>query len=132
MDNVGSDRLQGGPAAPNRPRAILTRRERLERWATLLERCAPDERLSPIDIAYSDRVLRAQGYASPGLSDASAFFGLDHVVINSLAQPVAGAEAKLVARRLRRFAARNDRTMLAAGLAAASVVSVPFLAYIFA
>ncbi|TVR10429.1 MAG: hypothetical protein EA385_03500 [Salinarimonadaceae bacterium] len=132
MEKVESDRLRSGFATPNRPRAILTRRERLERWADALDRSDPDGRHSPIDIAWSDPLLRSQGLESPTIIDAAAFFGLDAAAAKRLALPVSRVETRIVARRLRKFAARNDRTMLAAGVAAVGVVSVPLLAYLFA
>ncbi|HEX2134898.1 MAG TPA: hypothetical protein VHG30_03200 [Microvirga sp.] len=74
----------------------MTRRERLERWAELLER-DPTRELSsleeiefkpkserrflradnsPLTVAFADPVLRAEGLASDRLGDASDFFGL--------------------------------------------------------
>jgi hypothetical protein len=76
--------------------ACLTRRERLERWAEVLER-EPDARLrslgeiefhpreerplmraddSPLTVAYADPVLRAAGLRSDTLGDAMLFFDL--------------------------------------------------------
>jgi hypothetical protein len=75
---------------------ILSRRERLARWAELLGRnssrllqplkfiefYAPTERRklraeqSPIAVAYADPVLRAAGLAGDTLGDAERFFGL--------------------------------------------------------
>jgi hypothetical protein len=73
----------------------MSRRERLERWAELvdheglrlntlrgLEYLTSDERRmqqaanSPLTIAYRDPVLRAEGLAGPRLGDAMDFFGL--------------------------------------------------------
>jgi hypothetical protein len=75
---------------------ILSRRERLNRWAEVLGRnsrrllqplkfiefYAPAERgklraeQSPIALAYADPVLRAAGLAGDTLGDAQRFFGL--------------------------------------------------------
>jgi len=75
---------------------ILSRRERLERWATLLER-DPERRLralvrvefvsepdragmrnddSPISVAFADPVLRAAGLGGDTFGDAQDFFEL--------------------------------------------------------
>jgi hypothetical protein len=79
-------------------RPVMSRRERLERWAEVLERepmrllksleeiewRSSAERLdiradgSPLTVAFEDPVLRAEGLASDRLGDASAFFGLSH------------------------------------------------------
>ena len=79
-----------------KPAEILTRRERLERWAELLER-DPAARLrtldeiewrpkakrpsmradgSPFSVAYDDPVLRAAGLEGDTLGDAMRFFGM--------------------------------------------------------
>jgi len=75
-------------------RALMTRREKLERWAELLERDparrlrslgeielkSPAERAlmrspdSPLTVAFDDPVLREQGLASDRLGDGMAFF----------------------------------------------------------
>ncbi len=87
--------------------APLSRRERLERWAELLER-EPDRTLrtleeiewkpaaerpamrvdgSPLSVAFSDPVLRSEGLASDRLGDAIDFFELSeheaHIVLCS-------------------------------------------------
>lgn len=74
----------------------LSRAERLERWATVLERLGdrplralmrveflpPDERRSlrdsdtPLTVAHRDPVLRADGLAGDRFGDAVAYFGL--------------------------------------------------------
>ena len=79
-----------------KPAEILTRRERLERWAELLERdpvirlhtldqiefqpkaARPSMRAdgSPLTVAYNDPVLRAAGLNSDRLGDAMRFFEL--------------------------------------------------------
>ncbi len=79
--------------SPKRP---ITRRERLERWAEVLER-EPTRELNSLEeiewkskaerrairadgsaltVAFEDPVLRAEGLASDRLGDASDFFGL--------------------------------------------------------
>jgi hypothetical protein len=92
---------------PARPARTLSRRERLDRWAELLER-DPDRLLATLDeiefkpksvrrsmrahgsalsVAYSDPVLRADGMAGDRLGDAIAFFDLSehdaHIVLCS-------------------------------------------------
>ncbi|WP_011580317.1 MULTISPECIES: hypothetical protein [Chelativorans] len=82
--------------APPQPR--LSRRERIERWATLLERhggglnalrrveyLSPEERReyrglnTPLTVAFDDPVLREEGLKSDRLGDAMDFFELnDH------------------------------------------------------
>jgi hypothetical protein len=81
------------------PRQIMSRNERLERWAELLER-NPDRRLStllqteyqpareratmrsdgsPFSVAFADPVLRAAGLENDSYSEAKRFFELtDH------------------------------------------------------
>jgi hypothetical protein len=104
--------------------SCLSRRERLGRWAELLE-ADPDrvlktleeiewqplrERLrmrednSPLSVAFADPLLRSEGLASDGLGDALAFFELTeheaHVVLCSCngGETIPAGEA---ARRLR-------------------------------
>jgi hypothetical protein len=87
------------------PRRAMSRNERLERWAALLER-NPDRRLStlhqteyqpargraamrsdgsPISVAFEDPVLRAAGLENDSYGEAKRFFELTdhqlHVVI---------------------------------------------------
>jgi len=80
----------------DRGRSAMTRSERLERWAQLLER-APDRRLatfyqteyrpryaqkamrsagSPISVAFADPVLRGEGLEDDSYGEARRFFGL--------------------------------------------------------
>jgi hypothetical protein len=90
------------PDLPNAPE--LSRRERLERWAELLEQ-EPEQRLralhgieygstseraayradgSPLSVAYGDPVLRAAGLAGDTVGDAAEFFGLSHEQLHFL------------------------------------------------
>ncbi|MDX8448646.1 hypothetical protein [Mesorhizobium captivum] len=78
------------------PRQVMSRSERLERWAELLER-NPDRRLStlhqteyqpvrargamrgdgsPISVAFEDPVLRAAGFENDNYGEAKRFFEL--------------------------------------------------------
>ena len=92
-------------ATPDLPRTPeLSRRERLERWAELLERepgrplralhgieygtlyerltCRADG--SPLSVAYADPVLRAAGLEGDTIGDAAEFFGLSPEQLHSL------------------------------------------------
>jgi hypothetical protein len=81
---------------PGRNHPALSRSERLERWATILER-EPDRRLatlhgteyqpderrlsmrsagSPLTVAFDDPVLRAEGLANDSYGEAKRFFEL--------------------------------------------------------
>jgi hypothetical protein len=85
------------------PAASLAPRDRLERWAELLERhparlrAIPDvehggrhERevrradRSPLTVAYEDPVLRGAGLRGDTVGDAAAFFGLSHAQLHHL------------------------------------------------
>jgi hypothetical protein len=106
------------------PRAPMSRRERLDRWAELLEG-EPDRLLktleeiewkpkaarlamradgSPLAVAFADPVLRTEGLASDRLGDAVTFFGLSeheaHVILCSCngGESISAGEA---ARRIR-------------------------------
>jgi hypothetical protein len=90
---------QAKEVATIRPTAAprMSKRERLERWAELLEQqggalrslyeteFAPWHRRrmmrednSPLSVAYADPVLRGQGLAGDTYGDAADFFGLTH------------------------------------------------------
>jgi hypothetical protein len=83
--------------------ASLSQRDRLERWAEVLERqpahlrAIPDvehggrrERdarrvdHSPLTVAYEDPMLRAAGLRGDTIGDAAAFFGLSHAQLHHL------------------------------------------------
>ena len=119
-------------AAPTR----MTRKERLERWAEVLERDPMRELSSleeiefkpkserrvlradnsPLTVAFDDPVLRAEGLASDRLGDASDFFGLSvndaHFALCSClyGRTMQAGEA---ASRIRRLT-ESDRTALRA------------------
>jgi len=85
-----------GTAVPLHPTPVMSRRERLLRWADILkgadqrllqplkfvEFYAPSERRrlradqSPLDLAFADPILRAAGLHGDSLGEAQAFFGL--------------------------------------------------------
>ena len=114
------------PASPGR-----SRRERLERWAELLERepdrrlralhgiehGTPDERLayradgSPLAVAYADPVLRAAGLAGDTVGDAAEFFGLSHTQLHGLlcfCHHGGTVAASTAASQVRTFARQGD------------------------
>src|SRR3954470_1035334 len=114
------------PASPGR-----SRRERLERWAELLERepdrrlralhgieyGTPDERLayradgSPLAVAYADPVLRAAGLAGDTVGDAAEFFGLSHGQLHDLlcfCHHGGTVAASTAASQVRTFARQGD------------------------
>ena len=108
----------------------LSRQDRLERWAIMLERAPADslrpfrdiellpaaERAglrvtnSPLAIAYSDPVLRRAGLDSDRFGDGAGFFGLSrfqaHRVLCSCGY-TGTMRANEVARRIRAIAARE-------------------------
>jgi hypothetical protein len=114
------------------PRSPMSRRERLARWAELLER-DPKRRLSPLHeieykgpqarravraenspltVAYEDPVLRAEGLGSDMLGDALDFFGLTedqaHFAFCSCHMGSV-FEARTAARRVRSFMPRDPQ-----------------------
>jgi hypothetical protein len=135
------------------PKAGMSRRERLERWAECLER-NPDAELrtlhgieygpreqrlaartdnSPLTVAYSDPVLREEGLASDKLGDALSFFDISerdaHRVFCSCLYG-AKMHAGEVALRVRRMA--NPRAGLLPLALGAVVVAgaIPMLAFV--
>src|SRR5829696_4712961 len=110
-----------------RPKPPMTRVERLERWATVLER-DPDRVLTSLEeiewrseperqdmradssaltVAFEDPVLRSEGLASDRLGDATAFFGLSQADAHfALCSCVYGQsmQAGVAARRVRMIA----------------------------
>jgi|1186.fasta_scaffold177585_1 hypothetical protein len=108
----------------------MTRHDRLERWATVLEHAKlanlapfrdvellpPGERdglriaNSPLSLAYNDPVLRRAGLGSDRFGAGAAFFGLSryqaHRVLCSCGY-FGTMRASEVARRIRRLAARD-------------------------
>lgn len=135
------------------PRDLMSRRERLERWAELLER-DPRKRLhslgeiefqprdtrhlmraddSPLTVAFNDPVLRAQGLASDRLGDAITFFEMSdgdaHRVLCSCLNGRT-MEAGTSARRIRAIANHRSQAILAVGIAAGAVTVLPVMAYL--
>jgi hypothetical protein len=133
----------------------LTRRERLERWAELLEQ-DPNRRLrslgeietrsraerldmrapdSPLTVAYDDPVLRAAGLKSDKLGDAIAFFelseGQSHRLLCSCMNGWTMPSGK-VARGVQKIAAPTQGLWLSALAATALAGGVPALLYFVA
>lgn len=136
---------------PALPKGAMSRRERLEHWATLLER-EPLRRLqslgeielkpraerhsmradnSPLTVAFSDPVLRAQGLASDQLGDAIAFFDLSeseaHYILCSCLNGRT-MESAMAARRIRGIASRSMRSM--AWITAGAIVAAPVVLFL--
>lgn len=131
------------------PRTALTRRERLERWAEILDR-DPERRLktleemefvprderalmradnSPLTVAFQDPVLRDDGLASDRLGDARHYFGLSEGQAHRLLCSCMNGRAihsGLAARRVRGIVARSRLAVpVAATLAAVGIVAAP-------
>ena len=130
----------------------LTRRERLERWADLLER-EPSRQLktlheiefqprskrgemradgSPLSVAYADPVLRTEGLASDKLGDAITFFELsDGQVHRLLCSCMYGfrIEAGTAARQIRKIARGDVAHRSRVVLTGIAVVTIPALFY---
>lgn len=133
----------------------LSRSERLDRWAELLERDAsrrlrslgeielksPAERLlmrapdSPLTVAYEDPVLRAEGLASDRLGDAIEFFELTNGQAHRLLCSCMNGWSMLAgttARRVRRIAHPDPRLRAAAWAGAGTLaLAAPALLYLF-
>ena len=129
-------------------RRSMSRRERLERWAELLER-EPTRRLrslgeiefktreerqvmrsdnSPLTVAFHDPILRAEGLASDRLGDAISFFELSDGQAHRLLCSCMNGWSMLAgttARRIHRIANPNMRLRVAAGVAAAALAAAP-------
>jgi hypothetical protein len=136
----------------------MSRRDRLERWAELLER-QPWRRLStiegtefgsrrereakrsddsPLTVAFEDRVLRDEGLRGDRVGDAVEFFDLSHDEAHRLVcychhgQTVApgtvAARVRAMARQKER-ATLSSRGMVIGGLSAAAALGLMFLAF---
>ena len=136
----------------------MSRRERLERWAELLER-QPNRRLStiegtefgsrrereakradhsPLTVAFEDPALRAEGLRGDRVGDAVEFFDLSHDEVHRLVcychhgQTVAPG---IIATRVRMMARQDgaatlpSRGMVIGGLSAAAALGLMFLAF---
>ncbi len=143
--NVAEVRTEFAPVKP------MSHRERLQRWAEILERqngrqlrslmgtefVSREERMkmriddSPLTVAFDDPILRAEGLQSDRLGDAVTFFGLsDHDAHNLVCYCRHGRtmNAEAVARDVRMIATYKGvaefvttRTVAFAGAALAAV-----------
>lgn len=136
------------------PRTPMTRRERLARWAELLEG-DPQRRLktleeielvpkaeryqmradgSPLTVAFEDPVLRREGLGSDRLGDAIAFFELtDRQVHRVLCSCLNGRtmESGIAGQRVRAIADSRVDPVLIAAAAAVGLCALPILAHVF-
>jgi hypothetical protein len=145
MEHKPVETLRGVAEVHEFKQGFLSRHERLERWAEVLERqpkrrlrslgeieFTPEEKRpelrsdeSPITVAFEDPVLRADGLRSDRLGDAMEFFDLsDRAAHRLLCSCMNGwsMEAGTTARKVRRLANPDHRLMLftAAGLLTAA------------
>lgn len=148
---------QIGREAEVHPGPVMTRRQRLKRWAELLEQ-QPERRLraiegtefgtrrerdakraddSPLTVAFEDPVLRAQGLRGDRAGDAIAFFGLSHGELHRLVcycHYGLTISPGTVANRLRVMAGRAEastlppRHVVIGSLSAAAAVGLVILA----
>ncbi|MCT7377681.1 hypothetical protein [Chelativorans salis] len=113
---------------PQKPR--MSQRERIERWAALLEShggplnalrqieyLSPAARRdyrdvnTPLTIAFKDQVLRDEGLKSDGLGDAMDFFGMNDFESHRLlcdCHYLGRMTGRAVAKSLRRYVARKE------------------------
>ena len=138
--------------------AGMSRRERLERWAELLER-QPNRHLSaiegtefgsrreceakradnsPLTVAFEDPVLRAEGLRGDRVGDAVEFFDLSHDEVHRLVcychhgltvSPGTVAACVRMMARQDEPATLSSRGMVIGGLSAAAALGLMFLAF---
>ncbi len=155
MEYKSFDELRGLADVHGATKPVLSRRERLERWAELLERDparrlrslgeietrTPAERLlmrspdSPLSVAFEDPVLRGAGLASDRLGDGMSFFEISeddaHRLRCSCLNGWSMSSGK-VARGVRKIASpRSNMGTVAWVAAGATVVLAPALAFLF-
>ena len=125
------EQLKDHAAVGMAPAKPLSRTERLQRWASLLER-DPDRELrtlsrlesyapverdlarsddSPISVAYADPILRDEGLKGDRHGDAKTFFGLSSTDIHYLV-----CDCRYGRRTLAGEVARRIRLLLRGGL----------------
>jgi hypothetical protein len=149
---------QIAPDADVHPGPGMSRRERLERWAELLER-QPWRRLStlegtefgsrsereakrsdhsPLAVAFDDSVLRAEGLRGDRVGDAVEFFDLRedqvHYLVcychhgQTVSPGTVAVRVRMMARQKER-ATVSSRGMVIGGLSAATALGLMFLAF---
>ena len=132
---------------PERPDRRLSRRQRLERWADILEReggrrlatlreieyAPPEDRDdmraegSPLTVAFADPRLRADGLAGDTVGDAAAFFGVSPMQLHGIlcvCHHGATITADAAARRVRAAIAQQQAYAQAALVGAAAAASI--------
>lgn len=135
MEHKPVETLRGVAEVREFKQGFLSRKERLERWAELLERqpkrrlrslgeieFTPEEKRpelrsdeSPITVAYEDPVLRADGLKGDRLGDAMEYFDLSERSAHRLLCSCMNGwsmEAGVTARKVRRIANPDHRMML--------------------
>jgi len=134
-------------------RPAMTRQEKLERWAELLERdtsrrlrslgeietkTAEERRVmrspdSPLTVAFEDPVLRGAGLAGDRLGDAVDFFELSdddaHRLLCSCMNGWSMSSGK-VARGVRSLSRPDTRLVQTAWMVAGGLVAAPFVMYL--
>jgi hypothetical protein len=152
MEHKPVDKLRSVAEVHEFKQGFLSRRERLERWAELLERqpkrrlrslgeieFTPEEKRpelrsdeSPLTVAFEDPVLRADGLKSDKLGDAMEFFDLSERSAHRLLCSCMNGwsmEAGSTARKVHRIANPDHRNLLlltSAGL----LTAVPAVLYL--
>lgn len=137
MEHKPVETLRGVAEVHEFKQGFLSRRERLERWAELLERqpkrrlrslgeieFTPEERRpelrsdeSPLTVAFEDPVLRADGLKSDKLGDAMEYFDLSERAAHKLLCSCMNGwsmEAGSTARKVHRLANPDHRMMIMA------------------
>jgi hypothetical protein len=140
------------------PGIAMSRRERLERWAELLER-QRNRRLStiegtefgsrrereakrvngsPLTVAFEDPILQVEGLRGDRVGDAVEFFALSHDEVHRLvcschhgrtvAPGIVAARVRMMARQ-EEAATLSSRGMVIGGLSAAAALGLMFLAF---
>ena len=132
---------------PERPGRRLSRRQRLERWADILEReggrrlatlreieyAPPEDRDdmraddSPLTVAFADPRLRAEGLAGDTVGDAAVFFGMSPMQLHGIlcvCHHGSTIAADAAARRIRAAIAQQQAYAQAAFAGAAAAASI--------
>lgn len=155
MDYRSFDALRDVADVHGEPCPVLTRTERLERWADLLERDparrlrslgeietrTPAERLlmrspdSPLSVAFEDPLLRSAGLASDRLGDGMSFFEISeddaHRLMCSCLNGWSMSSGK-VARGVRKIASPRSPIATAAWVTVCgAIVVAPLVAFLF-
>ncbi len=151
MEHKPVETLRGVAEVLEFKQGFLSRRERLDRWAELLERqpkrrlrslgeieFTPEEKRpelrsdeSPITVAFEDPILRADGLKGDRLGDAMEYFDLSERSAHRLLCSCMNGwsmEAGVTARKVRRIANPDHRLMLFAS--ASLLATAPAVLYL--